>query len=59
MTDSILNLRCRVITPEEAVEYFKSLVEEEWGIAKEYVEKAPKQIDTPVRKALVKLFANR
>ena len=46
----------RIITPEEAVSYVKRLEGEKFKLAKEYVIKAPGEIDTPTRKALMRMF---
>ncbi|MCW6159828.1 MAG: hypothetical protein LVQ95_01925 [Candidatus Micrarchaeales archaeon] len=45
----------RIITPEEAVAYVKSL-EDRLKNAKRYIEMAPEEIDTPTRRALMKMF---
>jgi hypothetical protein len=47
-----------VITPEEAVNYVKTLKGEKLKLAKKYVENAPEEIDTPTRRALKKIFSD-
>ena len=49
----------RVMAREEAVNYIMSLEGEKFRKAEEYVKKAPEQIDTPIRRALMKMFASR
>ncbi len=48
-----------VMRLEKVVDYVRSLDGERFRKAKEYVERAPPQIDTPIRRALTKLFASR
>ncbi len=49
----------RALTTEEAVDYVRSLEGDTFKLAKEYVENAPPQIDTPIRRALTEMFASR